>query len=80
MIQSSYRQDHLDVSVQRHMWGEQENEEKCKSNSCEVANHALRFPRGHWSFLGLGSEKKWYGTYSDKPDGVWDEAAVEMMI
>ena len=32
-------------------------------------NHLL----GRWSFLGLGSEKKWYGTYSDKPDGDWDK-------
>ena len=47
-------------------WGEQENAEKCKSNSHEVANCARRFPHGHLSFLGPGSEK-WYGTYSDKP-------------
>ena len=32
--------------------GEKGNAEKCEVN---------------WSFLGLGSEKKWYGTYSDKP-------------
>ena len=25
--------------------------------------------------LGLGSEKKWYGTYSDKPDVVRDDSA-----
>ena len=31
------------------------------------------FTRGHWSFLGPGSEKEWYGTYSDKPDGDWDK-------
>ena len=24
-----------------------------------------------WSFLGPGSEKKRYGTHSDKPDGSW---------
>ena len=34
-----------------------------------VANYARRFLLGRWSFWGLGSEKKWYGTYSDKPDG-----------
>ena len=28
-------------------WGEKENEEKCKSNAHEVANYALRLPRGH---------------------------------
>ena len=35
--------------------------------------------RGHWSFLEPGSEKKWYGTYTDKPDGSWDQTAENMM-
>ena len=60
--------------------GEKENAEKCKINSHEVPNYARRFPRGHRSFLGPGSEKKWYGTYSDKPDGVWDKTAEDMML
>ena len=34
-----------------------------------------RFPCGRSSFLGPGSEKKWYGTYSDKPDANWDRTA-----
>ena len=36
--------------------------------------------QGHWSFLGPGSEKKWYGTHVHKPDGEWDEVAEIMMI
>ena len=35
---------------------------------------------GHWSCLGPGSEKKWYGTHECKPDGQWDEVAENMMI
>ena len=35
------------------LWREKENEEKCTSNAHEIANYALRFPRGHWSFLDL---------------------------
>ena len=31
-------------------------------------------------FLGPGSEKKWYGTSSDKPDGDWDRTAEQMML
>ena len=27
-----------------------------------------------------GSEKKWCGTYSGKPDGVWDKTAEQMML
>ena len=30
---------------------------------------ARRFPAGRWSFLGPGSEKKWYSTYIDRPQG-----------
>ena len=30
--------------------------------------------------MGPGSEKKWYGTCSDKPDGVWDTTAEDMML
>ena len=43
-------------------------------------NYVRGFPRGHWSFLGHGSEKKWYGTYSGKFDGVSDKTAEDMML
>ena len=41
---------------------------------------AKRFPAGRWSFLGPGSEKKWYSTYNERPRGEWDRAAELMMI
>ena len=41
---------------------------------------AKRFPAGRWSFLGPGSEKKWYSTYIDRPQGEWDRVAELMMI
>ena len=59
---------------------EKGNAKKCENNSRAVANYARRFLRTHWSFLGPGSEKKWYGTYFDKPDGVWDKTAEDMML
>ena len=31
-------------------------------------------------FLGIGSEKKWYGTHSEKTDGKWDKTAEQMML
>ena len=49
--------------------GEKGNTERCEYNSKTLADYARKFPRGRWSFLGPGSEKKWYGTYSDEPDG-----------
>ena len=60
--------------------GEKGNAETCENNSRAVANDARRFPHGHWSFLGPGSKKKWYGTFSEKPDGVWDKTAEDMML
>ena len=41
---------------------------------------AKRFPAGRWSFLGPGSDKKWYSTYIDRPRGDWDRVAELMMI
>ena len=38
------------------------------------------FPRGHWCFLGPGSENKWYGTYDYKPDGAWVRTAEKMLL
>ena len=38
------------------------------------------FSPGQWSFLGPGSEKKWYSTHEYKPKGEWDRVAEQMMI
>ena len=62
------------------VWGEQGNTEQFENNSVTVATYVRRFPRGRWSFLGPGSEKKWYGTCSDKPDADWDKIAEHMML
>ena len=60
-------------------WEARGNEESCENNSKRVEEYARRFPRGHWSFLGPGSEKKWYATYKSKPNGCWDRTAEKMM-
>ena len=59
-------------------WREEGNTERCEYNSQTVAELARKFPRGHWSFLGPGSERKWYATFTDKPDGCWDKIAENM--
>ena len=46
------------------VWRENGNEDMRFANSKIVAEHAKRFAHGHWSFLGPGSEKKWYGTHT----------------
>ena len=62
------------------VWGERGNKETCIANCVKITEYARRFPQGRWSFLGLGSEKEWYGTHTHKPDGEWDETAEGMML
>ena len=46
--------------------GFKRNDEICGNNLKTIQQNARRFRRSHWSFFGLGSEKKWYGTYTFK--------------
>ena len=61
------------------VWDAKGNKEQCEHTSQTDAEYARKFPRGHWSFLVPGSEEKWYGTYTDKPDGSWDRMAEEIL-
>ena len=49
-------------------------------NANLVSTYARRFSPGRWSFLGPGSETKWYSTYNERPGGEWDRVAELMMI
>ena len=62
------------------LWGSDYNERECNANAEHVSICARRFPAGRWSFLGSGSEKKWYSTYDSRPQGEWDSVAELMMI
>ena len=57
-----------------------DNETECIANSTLVSLFAKRFPARHWSFLGPGSEIKWYSTNNERPGGEWDRVAELMMI
>ena len=48
------------------------NEEECVANAKVVSIFAKKFGIGQWSFIGLGSEKKWFCISEDSPQGVWD--------
>ena len=41
-------------------WGSKDNEQECELSAQLVSIYAKRFSPGRWSFLGPGSEKKWY--------------------
>ena len=60
-------------------WGDNGNTERCEYMSKTIADYARKFLRGHWCFLGSGSEKKWYGTCTNRPNGSWDRMAEDIM-
>ena len=58
-------------------WTKQGNDGLCISNLEKVKEYAKRFSQGHWTFLGPGEEKKWYGTLLYTPERKWDSQMVE---
>ena len=55
------------------------NEEECLANARVVKVLAKKFGIGQWSFIGPGSEKKWYSA-ENSPQGAWDHIADEMLL
>ena len=60
--------------------GTKDNETECLANAKLVSLYARRFGKGQWSFLGPGSEKKWYCISEDSPQGIWDRIAERMLL
>ena len=61
-------------------WGSKDNEQECLANAKLVSLYAKGFGKGQWSFIGPGSEKKWYCISEDSPQGEWDKIAEKMML
>ena len=74
------RENHLHVNVQRYCMERRRNKEMFIANSIHVAEYARRFAHGHWSVLGPGSEKKWYGIHTYNPNGEWCRVAWDIMV
>ena len=55
------------------------NKEECLKYADFVATFARRFGIGQWSFIGPGSEKKWYPS-ENSPQGALDHIAEEMLL
>ena len=53
--------------------------EECLANAGVIKVLARRFGIGHWSFIGPGSEKKWYSA-ENSSQGAWDNIAEEMLL
>ena len=63
-----------DISCDR-----KDNKDECLKNAEFVNTFEKIFGIGQWSFIGPGSEKKWYPSeYS--PHGAWDHIAEEMLL
>ena len=60
--------------------GSKDNEQECLANAKLVSLYARRFGAGQWSFIGPGSEKKWYCISEDSPQGVWVNIAERMFV
>ena len=60
--------------------GTKDNEEECLANARLVSLYARRFGKGQWSFIGPGSEKKWYSISKDSAQGVWDNMTEKMLM
>ena len=54
--------------------------EECLANAGVVKVLAKKFGIGQWSFIGPGSEKKWYSAEANSPQGAWDHIADEMLL
>ena len=63
-----------DISCDRY-----DNKDECLKNAEFVKTFAKRFGIGQWSFIGPGSEKKWYPS-ENSPQGAWDHVAEEMLL
>ena len=56
-----------------------DNKDECLKNANYVKTFAGRFGIGQWSFIGPGSEKKWYSS-ENSPQGAWDNIAEQMLL
>ena len=56
-----------------------DNKDDCLRNTNIVKTFAGRFGIGQWSFIGPGSEKKWYPS-ENSPQGAWDHVAEDMLL
>ena len=57
-----------------------DNEEECLANAKVVSICAKKFGKGQWSFIGPGSEKKWYSMEENSPQEIWDHIAEKMLV
>ena len=60
--------------------GTRDNEQECLAHARLVSLYARKFGKGQWSFIGPGSEKKWYSLKEDSPQRICDKVAEKMLL
>ena len=60
--------------------GTRDNEKECVANAKVVSTNAKKFGTGQWSFIGPGSEKKWYSMEENSPHGIGDHIVEKMLL
>ena len=60
--------------------GTKDNEQECLAHARVVSLYARKFGTGQWSFIGPGSQKKWYSMEENSPQGIWDHIAEKMLV
>ena len=50
------------------------------ANAEVVSIFGKKFGIGQWSFIGPGSEKKWYSMEENSPQGFWEHVAEKMLL
>ena len=65
----------IDISCDR-----KGNKEECLANARVVKVFAKKFGIGQWSFIGPGSETKWYSGEENRPQGACDHIADETLL
>ena len=73
-------QDHPHVNVQRHCMVRTRKHRKLGETFRYSYELCSQIPARTLVIFGPGSEKKWYGTYSHKPNGEWDTTAEGIML
>ena len=58
---------------------EKGNKDECLANAGVVKVLEKKFSIGQWSFIGPGSEKKWFSA-ENSPQGAWDNIAEQMLL
>ena len=60
--------------------GTKNNEQECLEHARVVSLYVRGFGTGQWSFIGPGSEKKWYSIKEHSSQGIWDNIAQKMLV